>query len=161
MSRWYAVVDGAADPRLYDIVAAEREHACLYSGDYDTETRTALPYLVAIGEGSELAQLWRTYEAGRFWGILIRSSMEFAALRRHLRHFTTARLPDGEIVLFRFWDPRIFDVFVQTETADQVQSFLAPFELVIGDTGSGGRRRYEWRNGLMIDGAPVREYVQA
>ncbi|MGN3975582.1 DUF4123 domain-containing protein [Tsuneonella sp. SYSU-LHT278] len=155
MSRWYAVVDGAADARLYDIVAAERDQACLYSGDYDGETRKALPWLVAIEEDSAIAKLWRAHESGRFWGILLRSGLELAALRRHLRHFTTARLPDGEIVMFRFWDPRVFDVFARTETADQVGAFLEPIELAVADLGAGGRRRYEWRGGLLVDGVPV------
>lgn len=161
MSRWYAVVDGAADPRLYDVVAAEREHACLYSGEYDEETRKALPYLVAVDERGELARLWRAHESGRFWGVLMRSALCFRELRRHLRHFTTARLPDGEIVLFRFWDPRVFDIFARSETADQVQAFLAPIEWLIGDTGQGGRRRYEWQGGLLIDGAPAAAPVAA
>ena len=161
MSTWYAVVDGAADARLYDVVAASRQFACLYSGDYGDETRKALPYLVAIDENGEIGKLWRSHESGRFWGILIRTACGFADLRRHLRHFTTARLPSGEIVLFRFWDPRVFDVFARSETADQVGSFLAQFDLVVGDLGAGGRRRYEWRDGLLVDGSPVRAPIAA
>ena len=161
MSRWYAVVDGAADARLYDIVAAESEHACLYSGDYDEETCKALPWLVAIDDRSEIGKLWRAHESGRFWGILLRSALGLPELRRHLRHFTTARLPDGEIVLFRFWDPRVFDVFVQTETPDQIEAFFAPIELIVADLGSNGRRRYEWQGGLRVDGAPATGMVNA
>jgi hypothetical protein len=161
VSLWYAVVDGAADARLYDIVAAEREQACLYSGDYDDETRKALPWLVAIEENSAIAKLWRAHESGRYWGILLRSALGLAQLRRHLRHFTTARLPDGEIVLFRFWDPRVFDVFVRTETAEQVGGFLEPIEMAVADLGSGGRRRYEWRGSLFVDGVPANGPVTA
>lgn len=161
MSQWFAVVDGAADARLYDFVAATREFACLYSGDYDAETIRALPHLALIDEGAELGRIWRAHESGRYWGILLRSALDFGALRRHLRHFTTARLPSGEIVMFRFWDPRIFDVFVRTETSDQVGRFMGPNELVIGDLGAGGRRRYEWNGGLLIDGQPVATPVAA
>jgi hypothetical protein len=152
VSRWFAVVDGAADPRLYDVIAAAREHACLYSGDYDAETRKALPYLVALEEGDDLPRLWRAHEAGRFWGILIRSVARLSELRRHLRHFTTARLPLGDVVLFRFWDPRVFATFAVTESDDQVGEFFAPIEVVIADLGDAGRKRFEWQGGILADG---------
>ncbi len=152
MSRWYAVVDGAADPRLYGVISSAREQACLYSGDYDSQTRTALPYLAALEEGEDLPRLWRAHEAGRFWGILIRSGARLADLRRHLRHFTTARLPLGEVVLFRFWDPRVFATFATSESDDQLAAFFAPIELVIADLGDLGRKRYEWQGGVLVDG---------
>ena len=152
MSRWFAVVDGAADPRLYDVVASAREHACLYSGEYDSETRKALPYLAALDDGEDLPRLWRTHETGRFWGILMRSDARLGDLRRHLRHFTTARLPLGEVVLFRFWDPRVFATFAISESEDQVAAFFAPIELAIADLGEEGRKRYEWQDGILVDG---------
>lgn len=148
MQGWYAIVDGAADPRLYPVIMESQQHACLYEDDYPPETRQALPYLVTLVEGEPLADLWRKHEAGRFWGIVFQSTFDFAAVRRHLRKFTTARLPEGDVVLFRFWDPRIFVIFAEQGKPEEVEPFFEKIDTVIADLGAEGRRRYAWSGGL-------------
>ena len=124
MSRWYAIVDGAADSRLYDLITSSYDYACLYSGEYDTETRKALPYIVAMQNGEKFSKIWASHEAGQFWGILCKTGMSLAQFRRHLRLFTTAQLPDGEVVMFRFWDPRVFATFAENGSAKEVGPFF-------------------------------------
>lgn len=149
MSSWYAIVDCAADPRLYELVADSANFACLFEDDYDDETRRSLPYLVTLRDGERLPTIWREHESGRFWGLVCRSDLELKALRRHFRKFTTARLPLGEFVLFRFWDPRVFAVYMENGTPEEVAPFFRPLEAVIADLGKGGRRRYSWDGGLL------------
>ncbi|MEO1220660.1 MAG: DUF4123 domain-containing protein [Pseudomonadota bacterium] len=153
MSEWFAVVDCARDARLYSLVEKCSETACLYSGEYDDETRTALPYLVKITQDEPLAETWRQYEGGKFWGILCNTQRDFAALRRHFRKFTTARLPDGEIVMFRFWDPRVFDTFAKSATPEEIAPLFEDISSFVGDPG-GGRRSYQWNEGILINGQP-------
>ncbi|MEL6529148.1 MAG: DUF4123 domain-containing protein [Pseudomonadota bacterium] len=148
MSGWFAIVDGAADPRLYPLISKCSQHACLYEDDYSEETQAALPYLVELIDGEELPELWRKHEPGRFWGIVCQSTLDFKALRRHLRKFTTARLPLGEVALFRFWDPRVFVTFAERGTEEEVGPFFEKIDAVIADLGSDGRRRYSWDGGL-------------
>ncbi|MEP0189845.1 MAG: DUF4123 domain-containing protein [Erythrobacter sp.] len=156
MQGWYAIVDGAADPRLYPVICETTQHKCLYEDDYAPETRATLPYLVALAEGERLPDLWRQHEPGNFWGIVCQSSLEFTALRRHLRKFTTARLPEGDVVLFRFWDPRVFVTFAEQGDADEVAPFFEKIDNVIADLGAQGRRRYGWNEGLVSShAAPV------
>lgn len=148
MQGWFAIVDGAADPRLHPVISECSKHACLYEDDYASDTRATLPYLVELIEGEQLPDLWRTHEPGRFWGIVLQSSLDLTALRRHLRHFTTARLPEGDVVLFRFWDPRIFVTFAENGDAEEVEPFFEKVEAVIADLGPHGRRRYTWDGGV-------------
>jgi len=148
MTGWFAIVDGAADPRLYPVISECSKHACLYEDDYADETRAALPYLVELIDGEQLPDLWRKHEPGRFWGIVCQSQLEFPALRRHLRKFTTARLPLGDVVLFRFWDPRVFVTFAEDGTEEEVAPFFEKIDAVIADLGSDGRRRYTWNGGI-------------
>ncbi len=148
MSGWFAIVDGAADPRLYPVISECSRHACLYEDDYSPETRAALPYLVELIEGEQLPDLWRKHEPGRFWGIVCQSTLEFKALRRHFRRFTTARLPLGDVVLFRFWDPRVFVTFAEQGTEEETGPFFEKVEVVIADLGADGRRRYHWDGGV-------------
>ncbi|MBU7580033.1 MAG: DUF4123 domain-containing protein [Porphyrobacter sp.] len=153
MADWYLVVDGAADPGLYPVTRETRQHACLYEADYPEETLAALPHLVTLAQDEKLAEAWRRHESGRFWGMAIRSSLGFKPLRRQLRKFTTARLPLGDVVLFRFWDPRVFATFAESATPEEIGPFFNGIEAVIIDLGPGGRRRYAWDGGLVVQQA--------
>jgi len=154
VSRWFALVDCARDARLYGLVERCSQKACLYSGDYDDETRKALPYLVEVKQDEPLAETWRQYESGQFWGLLCNTERSLAELRRHFRKFTTARLPGGEVVMFRFWDPRVFDTFTAAATPEEIGPMFEGLAGFVGDPG-GGRRRYEWQGRLLINGKPV------
>ena len=88
MNGWFAVVDCARDARLHTLVDRCSNTACLYSGEYDEETRKALPYLVEVKKDEPLAETWRQYEGGKFWGLLCQTERSFAQLRRHFRKFT-------------------------------------------------------------------------
>jgi len=148
LSHWYAIVDGAADPRLYDLIIGCRDYACLYSGDYDEDVRATLPYMVRMRNGEKFSEIWSAHESGKFWGILCKTDMELTSFRRHLRHFTTAQLPGGEVVMFRFWDPRVFSVYAEEGTLEEVGSFFKGIETVLCDLGSEGRKNYDWENSL-------------
>lgn len=152
MAGWYALVDGARDARLIDLVRQSGSRACLYSGEYDADTEGALPWLVAIDPAEPIAKAWQAHETGRFWGMLCHSALDLADLRRQFRKVTTARLPDGEIVLFRFWDPRVFSTFITHASPQEAAPFFAGIDCYIADLGSAGRMRYEWRGGLLING---------
>ena len=150
MADWFAIVDGAADPRLYPVIQSSSQHTCLYEADYPEDTLAALPHLVRMIQGEQLPDLWRRHESGRFWGMACRSPLGLKPLRRHLRKFTTARLPLGDVVLFRFWDPRVFATFAQSATPEEIGPFFTGIEAVIIDLGPEGRRRYWWDNGLQV-----------
>jgi hypothetical protein len=156
MADWYLVVDGAADPRLYPVIRATRQHACLYESDYPEKTLAALPHLVKLEPEEQLPELWRRHESGRFWGIAVHSRLAFKPLRRHLRKFTTARLPYGDIVLFRYWDPRVFATFAANASPEEIGPFFDGLDTVIADLGPEGRRRYWWEGGLRTsEGQPT------
>lgn len=148
--RWYAIVDGAADARLYDLISTTKEHACLYTGAYESETKKALPYIVAMQKNERFSEIWSSNETGKFWGILCQSAMGLTEIRKHFRHFTTARLPPGDVVLFRFWDPRIFVPFVEKGTSEEIAPFFKGVENFVADLGKGGRKRYSWGNELQM-----------
>lgn len=150
MADWFAIVDGAADPRLYPVIQSSSQHACLYEADYPEETLAALPHLVRMTPGEQLPELWRRHESGRFWGMACLSGLGLKPLRRHLRKFTTARLPLGDVVLFRFWDPRIFATFAESATAEEIGPFFNGIDAVIIDLGAEGRRKYWWEGGLRV-----------
>jgi hypothetical protein len=126
-AHWYAIVDTAQDERLYDYVECCAEHQCLISGDVPRELATALPYLVCLGEGEPLTEAWRRDGMGKNWGIAFESSAAIGELRLHFKKFLSAKLPDGRVTLFRFYDPRVFQVYFSALSENQ---YLPWFELV-------------------------------
>jgi hypothetical protein len=125
MSPLYAVVDTARDPMLYDLVHTALDPYCLFAGDLAPELRRTAPYLVPLDDAEQLLNAWRTEGRGQSWGIFLRSPQERARIRRHLRHFNLAQLPDGRRVLFRWWDPRVFRVYLPTCDAEDLKAWFA------------------------------------
>ena len=75
----------------------------------------AAPYLVAVPAGSNLRTALLNEGWGRRWLTLLRSPKPLLELRRHLRKFLMAELEgDEDPVYFRFYDPEVLRVYMQT-----------------------------------------------
>ena len=149
----YGILDCAAEPGLYAhaMRLAPLAANCLFEGPLAPELREASPYLVALTPSDPLAQLWRGEGWGRHWGILLHSPESLAQVRRRLRHFTQARLPDGNgPVLFRFWDPRVFRIYMPLVEPDQLRHWFDGIEAYIAETEDGlGSLRYALSGGAL------------
>lgn len=135
----YGIVDAAQDPSLHELVATCPEHACLFAGPLKPPLHMVAPYLVRLAPEAALSQAWHREGWGRNWGILCVSASRLDTLRRHLRRFLQAMLPDGDIVLFRFYDPRIFRTYFPTLEAEEKASWFQAVEeyRVETETGAG------------------------
>jgi hypothetical protein len=111
MAGLFGIVDTAREPRLYGLVTQSPNHLCLFAGELAPALRQAAPYLVELTDETPLKAIWRDEGWGRAWGLLLRSSLDLKALRRHLRRFLLAQLPDGRTALFRFYDPRVWNTY--------------------------------------------------
>jgi pSer/pThr/pTyr-binding forkhead associated (FHA) protein len=137
VSGLYAIVDTARDPKLHSLVVASPPYACLFAGDIPDPLDKASPYLVGFSDPSPLKQAWREEGWGSAWGMICRSSLPLDDLRRHLRKFLLAQLPDGDTVFFRFYDPRVWRVYWPTCTAEEQAKWLAGVEEFIGEASLG------------------------
>src|ERR1700674_3223295 len=119
MTALFGLIDTARDPQLYGLVTASPEHACLFGGPIKTPLERNSPYIVGLAPDTALFAAWRDHGWDQSWGIYCRSQLQLADVRRHLRQFLQAQLPDGEVVLFRFYDPRVWRTYLTTcEPAD-------------------------------------------
>ncbi len=133
MSRLYGIVDTARDPKLYPLVIQSPKYDCLFAGKLAEPLKRAAPYLVELTDDTPLREIWRTEGWGRAWGILVRSELELKDLRRHLRKFLLAQLPDGDTVMFRFYDPRVWRTYWETCTPDEQSSWMLGIEEIIAE----------------------------
>jgi hypothetical protein len=120
----FVILDGASVQVLPDYAAERKaEFACLYIGETDPRALARAPFLVRVAAGSELAR-WLLEEGwGRNWGLfaLCSAGTDLDTVLRDLQEILVARLPDGRVVRFRFYDPRIWRPFFLTCGAEQLR----------------------------------------
>lgn len=151
-ARWYAVVDGARDDALHQLAQRSRSHACLFSGALNPALAAAAPYLAAIDEDEPLIHEWRARGGGRRWGLLCESALGLDALRKHLREFLQAKLPDGTVALFRFYDPGVFATYMQTAAAAERAPWFAGVSRYVAEVAADVTHDFRWRGGVVYDG---------
>lgn len=97
----------------------------LYRGDAEEQYADIAPYLVHVGS-AELLDWVIAYSATEAWGILVVGGLPMDALRTHLRKFLKVLDPDGKRLYFRFYDPRVLEMFLPTCDAGHIAQFFGP-----------------------------------
>ncbi len=86
------------------------------------------PYLVCLGTDLRLFDwIWRE-GWGKAWGVFVWTPVIFDAVRDHFRRLTTVRLEGGDVVLFRFYDPRVMETFLPTCDGRQLSQIFGPVQ---------------------------------
>lgn len=150
MAALYGIMDAAQDERLYDWIVSEPEYACLFAGRLDPVLARAAPYVVHLPKYSRLLSAWETEGRGRNWGIQCTSDASIADLRRHLRRFLQAQLPDGSTVFFRFYDPRVWQVYLTSCNADELREWFDPIQRFYADSKTAGLLSYQMAEGELV-----------
>ncbi len=125
----YALLDGATVRQLPDFLEDEEaEHfplVPLTSEEPEEITRAA--YLTRVLRDSRVAEWFAADGWGRNWGILIAcpQGTNFDDLLGHLREMAQVRLPDGRVVFFRFYDPRVWRPFATTCDSPQLKQLFS------------------------------------
>ncbi len=121
----YALVDAARDDRILTLLQEiDCEYECLYQGASAKEMAEFSPYLIRLPQSSLLIYQLISKGWGKHWGIYITSWQEMPDIRRHFRQFTQVQLPNGKIVNFRFYDPRVLRVFLPACNDQEVEEFF-------------------------------------
>ncbi len=136
----YALLDAARDPAIYRKLrdlAANEEIACLYQGEAAEELAAVGPYLVRLGPRKDVFDWLWDKGWGRSWGIFLWSAAGFAEVRAHFRKLTKVKTEDGQMLLFRFYDPRVLPIFLPTCTPAQIEEMFGPVMRYFVETESG------------------------
>jgi len=159
-SQWYAIIDGAQDPRLVPLVQTCASHVCLYKGrDLAPELLGVAPWLVRIDPAEALLSAWQQHGQGGSWGIMLQSRLGLSDLRSQMRRFLQAKLPDGAIVEFRFYDPVVFNTYIRAATPEErAPWFESVAQYSIEDRDGAAMHHYRLIDGHLYDsGQPVAE----
>lgn len=126
-SQVFAVLDGASIPELLDqLDALQPEYECLRRGQLKPDLAEVAPYLVRLEKGSTFTA-WVLEEGwGKHWGIFAVAVSTPIEMRRHFRTLTMVYDPEGRLLLFRFYDPRVLRKFLPTCNAAELQAMFGP-----------------------------------
>jgi hypothetical protein len=147
----YAILDGARDPAVTPwIERSGLESACLYAGAIPDALAAVAPYLVELVPDERatdlLARSWR-----RSWGIYAATGADLEAVRRHFRRFLQVEDDRGKVLLFRYYDPRVFRVYLPTCSEQELGTIFGPVFRFAVETESGDALL-----GYVRDGAKLR-----
>ena len=121
----WAVLDGAKDERIYNLVSrCYLDKCCLFAGELSSELERAAPHLVQISPRDSVSDSLLTLGWGRAWGIFIQSDDSIRRLRRHLRTLLRVKDEVGRYLLFRYYDPRVLRVYLPTCLDQEVTSMF-------------------------------------
>jgi hypothetical protein len=150
MTALFGLIDTARDPQLYDLVKASPEHACMFGGPIKPPLDRNAPYIVSLTADSPMFTAWRDHGWGKSWGICCYSDLPLADVRRHLRQFLQAQLPDGEVVLFRFYDPRVWRTYLPTCQPPELALWFKGIDEYGSEAPDGkGTLRYRFDGGAL------------
>lgn len=125
----FALLDAARDGRVLDLLRNSGEkHESLYEGKQGEDLASFAPYLAQLPKESRLLATLVQEGWGKSWGVYLTSAAELEEIRRHLRHFLQVKLPSGEQVYFRFYDPRVLRVFLPTCMPEDTTRFFGPIQ---------------------------------
>jgi hypothetical protein len=150
MAALYGLVDPARDDRIYPLVKKVPQHRCLFGGPLDPAKERTAPHIVGLDAASEFKDAWLQEGWGQSWGIMCYAPQSLAEVRRHFRNFLQAMLPDRRVALFRFYDPRIWRVYLPTCNADELAQWFRTVEEFIAEAPDGAAMiRYTLRDGKL------------
>jgi hypothetical protein len=126
--RLFAVLDSCDAPQVHARVDALGPEAApsLYQGRAAGELWNVAPHLVKVGEA--LLGWIEGALVGEPWGVFVVGDLELGALRAHLRTLLVVRTEEGEHLYFRYYDPRVLQLFLPTCLPGEVREFFGPVE---------------------------------
>jgi hypothetical protein len=117
----YAILDGAGIPELLPkLYEGDAPFECLYRGELAPDIAAVAPYLVNLTEESRFTEWLLRNGWGKSWGIFVVGEADLPAMRRHFRRFLTVHNEAGKPMLFRFYDPRVFRLYLPTCNPDEL-----------------------------------------
>ena len=130
----YTVLDGASVEQLPQLLwEHEPENVCLYRGKQEPDMAAVAPYLVKLEYDHPFTKLVCEQGWGKHWGIFVITPAEINLrdLRNHFRRFLMVYNPDGKLIYFRYYDPRVLRVYLPTCNTEEIEIVFGPISCYI------------------------------
>ena len=138
------LLDGARDPEISRLVRfGGLEYTCLFSGRLHPRLEAAAPYLVHLAAGSPTTNRLLRQGWGKAWGILTVAPADVTLVqqRLHLKKLLRVQTEEGAVLAFRYYDPRVLNVYLPTCTEQERHTVFGPLHALVAETGGGAALR--------------------
>jgi hypothetical protein len=123
----FALLDASREPSVLKVILeSKEEHQSLYEGAQGAQLAHFAPYLIRVPQKSPLLDTLVQQAWSKSWGVFLTSDIPLKDLRTHFRHFLNVKLPDGQQVYFRYYDPRVLRLFLPTCLPEESTQFFGP-----------------------------------
>lgn len=125
----YAVLDGASVEQLPQLLwEHEPENICLYRGELEPDIAATAPYLVKLEYDHPFTNMVCEQGWGKHWGIfaVTPADVDIRVLRQHFRKFLMVYNPDGKLIYFRYYDPRVLRIYLPTCNSEDIKIIFGP-----------------------------------
>jgi hypothetical protein len=123
----FGLMDAASNAEIFHrLVNSGQEYQSLYEGEQGAQLAAYGPILITLAEDNAFTRYLLDQGWGKAWCTYLRCSQSLAELRHHLRRFLTVRTASGQMIYFRFYDPRILRQFLPTCSREQANDFFGP-----------------------------------
>jgi hypothetical protein len=136
----YVLLDGARDKLIVPMLRSSGlPYECLYSGSLSSSMISAAPFLVQISPESRFFNQFAPRSWNKAWGVYViaQPNVTLQALRRHFRTLLRVRDEQGQILVFRFYDPRVIRIYLPTCSAEEKKHFFGPINLFAWESENG------------------------
>jgi hypothetical protein len=138
----FSILDGASiDGLPQKLSSSGVSHACLFGGVLDPELEAVMPFLLEMSATAALAQdIVKTGWMAN-WGVFMAApkSVTFRDMRQHFRPHLRVRGPMGQMMFFRYYDPRVLRSVLPTFDASQRAAFFGPVDTFFVAAGVADR----------------------
>lgn len=127
----YAIIDGAACPELrFKLYRWQPVYSCLWSGKLEPDLEEVAPYMVKLERGAVFTE-WLIKEGwGKHWNIFVETPLAPAPFRKQIRKLQLVKSPEGKTLLFRFYDPRVIEMFIPTCEPEQLDELFSQLSYI-------------------------------
>ena len=137
--RLFGIVDSARNDEVFRyMIEGEMDFRSLFEGTMDVQSYGVSGFLVDCQKGSPLMK-WMTTEV---WGdnccIFFTSKASFDDLFAHFQKFNRVYLEGDEVVLFRFYDPRVLRTYLPTCNSKEIDLFFGEIESFFAECKNAG-----------------------
>jgi hypothetical protein len=121
----YAIVDSALNEEIFRyFLISNIRYRSLYQGTVDQQSWGVSGFLVECKKESELFKWMTTKAWGNSCSVFFTSRSSFDDLFKHFQKFNRVYLEDDEVVLFRYYDPRVLRIYLPTCNRYEIETFF-------------------------------------
>ena len=143
----YSVIDGAAIPE-FRMKAFEMRppNYCLIPGELTPDMEEVAPYVVQLIPGTPFTDWLLSDFLGKNKGIFVHCPQSIKEMRRHFRALFKVYTENGDPLIFRFYDPRVFRRFLPTCNTGELKTFFGNVDTFFVEGENGDLEKYDINN---------------